>query len=118
MHPSVPEIAQIDLLIGGKARPGAQAQRWEIKSPATGEVVGAVASAESADLIDAVEGAQRAFLDWSKLTAYDRDKITRKATAHVRGKAEKIGRLMALEQGKPFNQSKSEVIASCDTLDY
>jgi succinate-semialdehyde dehydrogenase / glutarate-semialdehyde dehydrogenase len=112
------EIAQIDLLIGGKRRPGAGGQRWQIKSPATGDVVGSVAAAESADLTESVESAQRAFLDWSKLTAYDREKIIRKATVHVRGKAEEIGRLMALEQGKPFNQSKSEVIGACDTLDY
>ena len=36
----------------------------------------------------------------------------------MRSKAEEIGRLMAIEQGKPFNQSKSEITASCDTLDY
>jgi succinate-semialdehyde dehydrogenase/glutarate-semialdehyde dehydrogenase len=69
-------------------------------------------------LAEIVESAQRAFFTWSKLTAYDRDKIIRKATNHVRGKAEEIGRLMALEQGKPFNQSKGEVTSSCDTIDY
>jgi hypothetical protein len=55
----------------------------------------------------AVESAQKASLSWSKLSVYERDKIIRKATNHVRGKADEIGRLMALEQGKPFNQSEA-----------
>jgi acyl-CoA reductase-like NAD-dependent aldehyde dehydrogenase len=40
------------------------------------------------------------------------------ATAHVRSKAAEIGLLMARDQGKPLNQARSEVIGSCDTLDY
>jgi succinate-semialdehyde dehydrogenase / glutarate-semialdehyde dehydrogenase len=118
MNSVASKIAQIDLLIGGKSRPASNGARWEIKSPATGEVVGSVASATREDLAEIVDSAQKAFLSWSKLTAYDRDKIIRKATNHVRGKAEEIGRLMALEQGKPFNQSKGEVTSSCDTIDY
>ena len=118
MNSVTSEIAQINLLLGGKSRPASDGKRWEIKSPATGEVVGSVASATRDDLSEMLDEAQRAFLAWSKLTAYDREKIIRKATNHVRGKADEIGRLMALEQGKPFNQSRGEVTASCDTIDY
>jgi succinate-semialdehyde dehydrogenase / glutarate-semialdehyde dehydrogenase len=112
------EIAQIDLLIGGQSRPSSSRQRWSIRSPATGEIVGSIASATREDVLEAVESAQQAFLRWSNLTPYEREKIIRAATTYVRGKSEEIGRLMALEQGKPFNQSKSEIAASCDTLDY
>jgi acyl-CoA reductase-like NAD-dependent aldehyde dehydrogenase len=118
MNSIVSEIAQIDLLIDGKSRPASDRRRWEIKSPATGDVVGSVASASREDLSETITNAQKAFLSWSKLSVYERDKIIRQATKHVRGKAEEIGRLMALEQGKPFNQSKGEVTASCDTIDY
>jgi len=118
MNSIVSEIAQIDLLIDGKSRPASDKKRWEIKSPATGDVVGSIASATREDLIAAIESSQKAFFSWSKLTAYERDKIIRKATNHVRSKAEEIGRLMALEQGKPFNQSKGEITSSCDTIDY
>lgn len=116
---SVPsEIANVDLIVRGKLRPSSSGQRWCITSPATGDVVGSVASATREDLIEAIESAHEAFLSWSKLTPYQREKIIRQAAAHVRSKAEEIGRLMAIEQGKPFNQSKSEITASCDTLDY
>lgn len=89
-----------------------------VKSPHDGRVVGSVAKATLADLDAAVGAAQAAFKTWSALTPYDREKIIRKATAHARTKANEIGMLMALEQGKPLAQSIGEVGASCDTIDY
>jgi succinate-semialdehyde dehydrogenase / glutarate-semialdehyde dehydrogenase len=90
----------------------------EIRSPANGSVVGTAPIATEADLNAAVVAAGDAFKSWAAKTAYEREKIIRQATAHVRTKAAEIGRLMALEQGKPLNQSKSEILGSCDTLDY
>ena len=106
------------LLIGGNAAPASDGKRLDVLSPANGEVVGSVPAATNDDLKAAVIAAKAAFASWSKLTAYEREKIIRKATAFVRTKADEIGMLMALEQGKPFNQSRSEIGGSCDTIDY
>lgn len=89
-----------------------------VHSPHNGETVGQVGKATVHDVDRAVESAQKAFETWSKSSAYDREKTIRKATAYTRGKASKIGLLMALEQGKPLSQSISEIMASCDTIDY
>ena len=114
----VDSIHETALLIGGESVPSSNGATYDIPSPATGETVGRVASATTDDVERAVANAHEAFLDWSKKSAYEREKIIRKATAHVRTKAGEIGRLMALEQGKPFNQSRGEVTASCDMIDY
>jgi succinate-semialdehyde dehydrogenase / glutarate-semialdehyde dehydrogenase len=106
------------MLIGGDAVSSATGATFELHSPATGEVVGVLPEANVNDVNAAVSAAQFAFESWSKLTAYQREAIVCKATAHVRTQADRIGMLMALEQGKPFNQSRSEIIGSCDTLDY
>jgi succinate-semialdehyde dehydrogenase / glutarate-semialdehyde dehydrogenase len=106
------------MLIGGEAVSSLSAATFELHSPATGEVVGVLPEANVDDVNAAVSAAQNSFESWSKLTAYQREAIVRKATAHVRTQADRIGMLMALEQGKPFNQSRSEIIGSCDTLDY
>jgi succinate-semialdehyde dehydrogenase / glutarate-semialdehyde dehydrogenase len=106
------------MLIGGEAVSSVSAATFDLHSPATGEVVGVLPEANIDDVNAAVTAAQSAFESWSKLTAYQREAIVRKATAHVRTQADRIGMLMALEQGKPFNQSRSEIIGSCDTLDY
>lgn len=109
---------RFDLFIAGTSRPAASGARFQVFSPADGRPVGDLAQADAADASDAVEAAQAAFASWSKLTAYEREKIIRKATAHARTKADEIGMLMALEQGKPFAQSRSEILGSCDTVDY
>ncbi len=106
------------LLIGGASIPASSGQVREILSPANGEVVGTVPEATAADIDHAVESAQGAFLDWSKRTAYERERQIKQATAYVRTQADEIGHLMAREQGKPFNQSRKEILSSCDTLDY
>lgn len=112
------DIHSVKLLIGAESCEAVQGTRFEVRSPATGEVVGSVAKADSADIALAVQAAQKAFTDWSKKTPYEREKIMRQATAQVRLQADDIGRLMALEQGKPAYQSRCEIIASCDTIDY
>lgn len=106
------------LLVGAEARGAASGATYPLFSPATGEVLAHVPDAGEADLEAAVEAARAAQKAWAALTAYQRETITRTATAHVRTQAAEIGRLMALESGKPFNQSRGEVVAACDTIDY
>jgi succinate-semialdehyde dehydrogenase/glutarate-semialdehyde dehydrogenase len=118
VHRLTDTVHQIDLLIDGRLVPARDGARSNVRSPATGEIVGSVAVAAHDDLNLAVASAQAAFKAWSKRTAYDREKLSRNATAHVRTKAESIGRLMALEQGKPWAQSTAEVMGGCDTIDY
>jgi acyl-CoA reductase-like NAD-dependent aldehyde dehydrogenase len=108
----------LDLLIAGQDRPSSDGTRTELHSPHDGRVIGSVARATTADLDQAVAAAREALRSWSTLTTYDRERIIRKASAHARKEADSIGHLMALEQGKPLAQSKSEVGGSCDTLDY
>jgi acyl-CoA reductase-like NAD-dependent aldehyde dehydrogenase len=111
-------IHETNLLIGGESVPSSNGATYTVPSPATGETVGRVAAAATEDVERAVANAHEAFLSWSAKSAYERERIIRKATAHTRTKADEIGRLMALEQGKPFNQSRGEVVASCDMIDY
>lgn len=111
-------IPHFDLLIRDSRRPAADGARSEVRSPHDGRVVATVSRATPGDLHDAVQAAATAFRPWSVRTAYDREQVLRKATAFVRTQAADIGRLMALEQGKPLAQSLSEIGASCDTIDY
>ncbi|MFO1459207.1 MAG: aldehyde dehydrogenase family protein [Verrucomicrobiota bacterium] len=108
----------LDLHIDGVSRPSASGTRMEIRSPATGAVLGTVAVAGEADLQDAVASAETAFRTWSARTAYDRERTLRQASAFVRTRADALGRLMALEQGKPLAQARSEILGACDTLEY
>lgn len=114
----VQEPREFGLLVRGRQVPASTGAMIDVRSPATGEVVARVPRAAAADVEAAVAAAREGFAAWSALTAYDRERIIRRATAHVRTKAAEIGRLMALEQGKPLAQSVGEIGGSCDTLDY
>lgn len=107
-----------NLLINGVERPASSGKTIEVRSPADRHLVATVPSATSEDVNEAVETAHAAFKKWAALGAYKREAIIRKATAHVRSCADRIGRLMALEQGKPLAQSVKEIGGSCDTIDY
>ena len=109
---------EVSLLIDNESVPAGNGATYDIPSPASGAIIGRAAAATKDDVDRAVASAKRAFCDWSKRTAWERETIIRKATAHAKTRAEEIGRLMALEQGKPLNQSVGEASSSCDMIDY
>jgi acyl-CoA reductase-like NAD-dependent aldehyde dehydrogenase len=106
------------LLIDGRLVPSTEDRGYLILSPATGDIVGRAAAAQLPDLDLALESAQRAFIQWSNETAYAREATIRKAVAQARQQARDIGRLMALEQGKPWNQATKEVLDACDLMEF
>jgi len=106
------------LFIDGQVVPASNDELDAVYSPANGQLIAEVAVASPGDVNTAVQCAKLAFKSWSILPAQEREKIMRQASAYVRTQADRIGALMALEQGKPFAQSRSEVISSCDLLDY
>lgn len=114
----VQQPESIPHLIAGQPVPSLDGATFDLFSPATGELIARIAKGSAADLDQAVMAARESFTAWSNLTAYERQKIILKASAHVRTQADRIGRLMALEQGKPLAQSVAEIGGSCDTIDY
>lgn len=104
--------------LNGKALDFVEKDCLSVYAPATNEVIARCSNAGTKEVDEAVALSKAGFAHWSAIPAPEREKIIRKATAYVRTKADEIGYLMALEQGKPFAQSKSEVTGSCDLMDY
>ena len=111
-------LHESQLIMGGERVPASNGATYEISSPASGKVIGTAAAATTEDVNQAVANGKQAFVDWSKRTAWEREKIIRKATAHAKSRADVVGMLMALEQGKPLDQSVGEASSSCDMIDY
>ena len=97
------EIYDLGLLWGGEIHPGSDGKR-DLFSPADGRKIASIACASEEDVNRAVMTVHEGYLKLSSRTAMDREKVIRTATAYVREQADKIGQLMALEQGKPLNQ--------------
>ncbi len=110
--------ARLGLYIDGEWREGAQGRTFEVINPATGTVVGEVARAEASDLDDALAAAERAFPAWRDTSAFEKSRILMKAVALLRERAPEIGKLMAVEQGKPLKDATTEVLRVSGTLEW
>ena len=106
------------LYIDGRWQAGAAARRLEVINPATEEVIGTVARAETTDLDAALSAAQKGFAAWRDTSAFERGKILRRAAALLRERIESIAVIMTGEQGKPLKEAKVEIGVAADTLDW
>lgn len=106
------------LFINGEWRDSLSKETLEIINPATEEVIGKVSHARKEDLDIALDAANKAFSDWKNVSAYERSKILRKAGDIVRSRADKIAKLMTLEQGKPLAEAKGETLGAADSIDW
>ena len=102
---------------GTKPHPIFLAGRWVespdvlvVDNPADASTpAGETYHATEAQYDEAVEAAVAAFEVTRKLPSYERGRILREISAGVRARREEIGRLIALESGKPIRDALSEV---------
>ncbi|MBD8049337.1 NAD-dependent succinate-semialdehyde dehydrogenase [Limnohabitans radicicola] len=106
------------LFIDGQWCDAADGRTLPVFNPATGLEIGRLAHAGIADLDRALDAAQRGFDLWRKMPAAERATIMRRAGALMRERAEAIGQVLTLEQGKPLAEAKGEAMASADIIEW
>lgn len=87
-------------------------------NPATGETIATLPHANDADLQNALQSAEAAIPHWRITSPNDRAKILHGAASLIRERAETIAHVMTVEQGKTLAESRIEVAAGADTLDW
>lgn len=108
----------VQLLINNEWRAARGSATIDVYNPASGEVIGTVAHATTADLDDALAATVKGFATWRALPAVERAKLMRAAAALVRERSEAIAQLVTLEQGKPLAEAKLEVASTCDIIEW
>ncbi|MFM1651328.1 NAD-dependent succinate-semialdehyde dehydrogenase [Brevibacillus sp. B_LB10_24] len=88
----------------------------DVTNPATGEVVDQVPYAGRAEARAAVEAAHAAFPGWSRLSAEERAEYLRKIYRLIVEHADHLAEVMTLEQGKPFEEARGEVLWGADFM--
>lgn len=91
---------------------------FDVKNPATGEIVGTVAKGGTADAEAAIAAAKAAFPKWAQKTAKERYVYMKKAADILRSRADEIADLVTREMGKPVAESKGELGLAIDYLDW
>src|SRR5690625_75129 len=78
-------------------------------NPATLEPVTDVSYGGAKETKEAIEVADAAFLEWSELTGRERSKFLYRASDLMLDDAERLGKILTMEQGKPLKEAVGEV---------
>lgn len=82
---------------------------FDVKNPATGEVVGVMPNGGKAEAAAAIEAAQRAFLKWRKYTAAERANFLMTWHDLLLQQKEEIAEMLTMEMGKPLAEARGEI---------
>src|SRR6266487_147657 len=98
-----------DLWIGGKWRKSSDGGRFDVLDPATENKIASVASATVDDAKAAVDAASAAFEGWAGRKPRERAEILRKSFELIMRDAERLAKLITIENGKALSDSRGEV---------
>jgi succinate-semialdehyde dehydrogenase / glutarate-semialdehyde dehydrogenase len=84
-------------------------REFAVSSPRDGTTVAMVSDCGAEQAEAAAEAAVAAFAKWRQKTGYERSKVLRAWFDRVMAAENELARLMALEMGKPWAESKGEV---------
>jgi succinate-semialdehyde dehydrogenase / glutarate-semialdehyde dehydrogenase len=106
---------EIELYIDGRWK---HASGQPIINPADESVLGTVPTATTADLDDALTAAEKGFALWGRTSPAKRAQIILKAAALIRERVNDMAVAMTLEQGKPIQQARLEILRGCDIIEW
>lgn len=116
VRPTVDRMCQ--LYVDGRQAEASAGGRFTTCDPSTAEPITEVAEAGPGDVAEAVESARRAQEPWSQLDAGARVAVLAEGARLLRQRAVEIGRLEAIDTGKPVTQAIEQVLLAADAFDY
>ncbi|AJZ57006.1 aldehyde dehydrogenase family protein [Paraburkholderia fungorum] len=87
-------------------------------NPANGESLGELPHASDADVDRALDAVARTANAWRDVSAYERAKILRRAAGLIRERRDAIAFAVTLEEGKTLGESRAEVDAAADIIEW
>lgn len=97
------------MFIAGESVDALTGATYEVRNPATGDVVDTVPKGNAEDARRAIDAAEAAFDEWSHTTAEERAKLLFKAAALVDAERKALAELLTREQGKPLMEAGGEL---------
>ncbi|WP_029113759.1 NAD-dependent succinate-semialdehyde dehydrogenase [Mycobacterium sp. URHB0044] len=105
-----------ELLIAGEWRSAKSGKTFEVRNPATGEVIAVIADGGGDDADSALETAAQVQHSWGRTAPRERGEILRRAYNLVMERQDWIAEIMTTEMGKPLAEAKGEVAYAADYL--
>lgn len=104
--------------IGGRWETAPDADRFDLRDPATGDLVGRTALASAANIDRAVQAAQAVAPLLAETSARERGLWLTRAAELVEARADDMARLLTREQGKPVADNLKEILFGAEVLRY
>ena len=111
------DLPQVEthLYINGKWLEGSEGT-FEVKNPATGEILATVQKGGEKETKEAIQAANKAFEGWSQTSPAERAKLMNKMADLVENDSERLAKIMTMEQGKPLSQAAAEIQTKVENL--
>jgi succinate-semialdehyde dehydrogenase/glutarate-semialdehyde dehydrogenase len=104
------------LLVDGTWGDASGGRTFPVEDPSRGEALAEVADGSPADAISALDAACAAAPGWARRAPRERGDLLYRAHCAVKAALEELALLVTLENGKPLEQSRSEVLYAAEYL--
>jgi succinate-semialdehyde dehydrogenase/glutarate-semialdehyde dehydrogenase len=104
--------------IAGQWRDAADGGLLRVVNPADDSRITDVPDSTAADARAAVDAAQAAFAAWRATTAKHRAQLLKRWNDLIVAQQDELGRLVSLEQGKPFAEGRGEVLYAASYVEW
>jgi succinate-semialdehyde dehydrogenase / glutarate-semialdehyde dehydrogenase len=106
------------MYINGQWRGGAEGLTLAVINPADESTIAHVAQGGRREADEAIDAAAKAMPAWMALSSYARAKILKTTADLMRDRADRIARILTMEQGKPLAEAKGETLHAADTFEW
>ena len=89
-----------------------------VNNPATLEEIGTVPKCGKNETKLAIEAANKSWPEWRAKSAKDRSVILKKWYELIMNNKEELAQMMTLEQGKPINESRGEIVYGASFIEW
>ncbi|WP_439442963.1 NAD-dependent succinate-semialdehyde dehydrogenase [Listeria aquatica] len=117
MNTELPKV-KTQLFIDGNWQDGSLQKTKAVDNPATGEIIAQVAQAEMEDTKRAIEAAQKAFPKWREMELRDRVELLHRVARLLEENADRLAKIMTIEQGKPVAEAKAEILTGAENFRF
>ncbi|MDH2901151.1 MAG: aldehyde dehydrogenase family protein [archaeon] len=107
-----------ELVIGGEHRMSSDGSTFEVRNPATKELLANVPKGTSDDVKAAIDFAQSVYSNWSETPAPQRAEILYRVGEIIRKEQNELAEILTLEEGKAFPEALAEIVEGYDTVMY
>ncbi len=104
--------------VGGKWIGDVDEGATPVTDPASGTVIGKMACLTASQSSEAVNAADRAFVQWSSLLPQERSRLLRRWFELMLEHREDLARIMVAEQGKPVSEARGEIDYAASFVEF